>query len=140
MKNIILIAMIFIASANSYGQAFGVVNNIPGSALQIKVKGQNFGTACNSSLSALIPLPFGASWLMPTPTSAPFVWTPGVVFPFTYDGIYYEVLGPGGILLCTGTVGKPLCGWVLNQPIPCLPGRFATWIPGAGGAVNVNFH
>ncbi len=139
MKKLLFIAMLIIACAQGYAQSITVTNNIPGSALQFKVRGQNSGAACNTSLSLMIPLPFTASWLFPTPTTAPLAWGGPLLLPFTYDAVYFEVLSGGGMVLCTGTVGKPACGWPLAMAIPCLPGHTATW-SNVGPNVTVVFN
>ena len=141
MKRLLFIAMLFIACTQVYAQTptLTITNNIPGSALRIKVIGQSLPSACNSSISDFIPISYGVSWTMATPYSLPLSWPAPISMPFAYDAVYFEVLGGGGSILCYGTVGKPLCTWSTNVPIPCLFGRFATWTS-APGIINVNFH
>lgn len=139
MKKILFIAMLIIASTQGYAQSLTVINNIVGSALQFKVRGQNLPAACNTSLSALIPLAGSTSWFFGTPTTPPLVMVPPVVLPFAYDAVYFEVLS-GGVVICSGNVGKQACGWVPTVPIPCIPGVHTAAWTNVGPNVTVTFN
>ncbi len=139
MKKILFIAMLLVACAQGYAQTLQVNNNIPGVSIQFRMKGHNLPGACNTKIANFIPTTGLMTWNFATPATAPLVWVPPLGGgAFTYDAIYWEVVGAGGVI-CSGTVGKPACGWPLAMAIPCLPGRTATWIM-AGANVTVNFN
>lgn len=141
MKKIIFIAMLFIACAQGYAQSLQVNNNIPGISIQFKMRGHNIPGVCNSTVTSFIPTTGIMTWNFLTPGTLPLIWNPPYTgLAFSYDACYWEVVTAGGVM-CSGTIGRPVCGWPTVLPIPCIPGvHTATWILGGGGSVTVNFN
>ena len=119
-----------------------VNNNIPGVSIQFRMKGHNLPGVCNAMIANFIPTTGLMTWNFATPGIAPLVWVPPYAgAPFSYDAIYWEVVGMGGVVLCSGTTGEFACGYLKSTPIPCIAGvHTVNWNKLASGNVTVNFN